>query len=554
MNILDKEISKYKLRKQQIDTFEDFKKHETDNKFFLLDIPVGSGKSLIAMLLSKFYMDSNKNTKVDMVTNSKILQSQYTDEFKSISNLWGRDGYECNSFPTSCSQGKDLAKLTKNKCENCPYDYAKGDYMNGQISLTNMHMFITLHLYQSEMLKNLRESNRILIIDEAHLFEQIFSDYISVSFSDRTLKKLSFTDADIKSINKDVENVKVISDMYKYLKYNLHKKINDKISDLESEVSKFSDVQISRSIKLDVIVDISRKDNEHVKKLKCKIDLENKSSRITKFLADYEKNASNWVLDVDKKTNSYSLQTVWAREHIASTIWDKYDKVIFLSGTILNKELFCFVNGLNATKTHYYNLPSSFPIKNRPIYYMPVGRMSYKEKSKTIVDIGTYVNKILKKYKGKKGIIHTNTFEIANYLKENVKTDRFLFHDDGDRDYMLKKHYNSDEATVIVSPSMTTGIDLKDDYGRFGVMTKIPYPSLESNKNKARLSTNQDWYNYMTVLAIIQAYGRNVRSETDYADFIILDSCFSDIMRNCDKFMPHYMQMAIKVVDIKKLN
>ena len=99
MKLLDKEISKYTLRDQQTQTYNEFLSHEKDNKNFLLDIPVGSGKSLIAMLISKNYIDKDENVKIDLVTNSKILQTQYTEEFKSISNLWGRNGYECNTFP-----------------------------------------------------------------------------------------------------------------------------------------------------------------------------------------------------------------------------------------------------------------------------------------------------------------------------------------------------------------------------------------------------------------------------------------------------------------------
>ncbi len=552
MKILDKEIASYTLRQQQIDTFEDFKKHENNNKYFLIDIPVGSGKSLISLMISKYFIDKDQTVKIDLVTNSKLLQNQYTEEFKSISNLWGREGYSCNNFPTSCSQGKDFASLTKQRCENCPYESCKSDYMNGNISLTNMHMFITLHLYQAKMLESMRKEAKILIVDESHLFEQIFSEYISVGISDKTLKRLSFTDKEIKDINKEMDDIYDIHEMNIYLNTKMRKRVENKIGDIENDIKSFNTNQITRSIKLDELV-ASKKDNKYIKQLKYKNELENLRTRIDKFVEDYKKSDSNWVLDINKKTNMYSLQTVWAKDHMQKLIWSKYDKIIFLSGTILDKELFCFINGLEVKDAHYYNLPSTFPLKNRPIYYMPIGKMSYKEKKGTMVDMVWWLEKLLKKYQDKKGIIHTNTFEIANWIKDAISTDRFLFHDDGDRDYLLKKHYNVEEPTVIVSPSMTTGIDLKDDYGRFGILVKVPYPSLDSNKNKARLKSNQEWYNYMTVLTIIQSYGRNVRSHTDYSDFFILDSCFSDIMRKCSKYLPMYVQMAIKQLDLKKL-
>lgn len=556
MKILDKELSKYTLRQQQIDTFEDFEKNEDVFDNFLLDIPVGSGKSLLAMKIAKYYIDKNENTKIDIITNSKILQSQYTDEFKSISNLWGREGYDCNSFPTNCSSGADLAKLMKKPCENCPYNCAKEQFMGSRISMTNMHMFVTLHLYQDNMLKSMRTDNSVLIIDEAHLFEQIFSDYISVSISERSLTNLAFEPNEIKMMLIDLHKITDISEFQLYVKNTFRRKITIKINSIENDIKGYSEQSISRSIKLDTIV-TSSKNNPHLKNLKLKKDLDKIASKIDKFIADYEKSPKNWVLDLtkSKKTSSFTVQTVWAREHLFNNIFSKYKKIIFLSGTILSKELFCYVNGLDDKKTHYYSLPSSFPLKNRPIYYMPVGKLSYKEKTESLVKMQPWITKLMAKYQDKKGIVHTNSFELTNWIKDNVSdvNERFLYHTDGDREYMLQNHYTKAEPTVIISPSMTTGVDLKDDYGRFNILLKVPYPSLESNKNKARLESNPDWYAYMTVLAIIQAYGRCVRSEMDFADFIILDSCFDDVMRRSSKFIPEYVQKAIKMVNINNI-
>jgi len=47
-------------------------------------------------------------------------------------------------------------------------------------------------------------------------------------------------------------------------------------------------------------------------------------------------------------------------------------------------------------------------------------------------------------------------------------------------------HKESDEDTVIVSPSMNTGVSFDDDTARFQIIAKVPYPSLASQKNKLR--------------------------------------------------------------------
>ena len=78
--------------------------------------------------------------------------------------------------------------------------------------------------------------------------------------------------------------------------------------------------------------------------------------------------------------------------------------VFLMSGTILDKNLFCQLNGLDVTKACYYSIESPFPLKNRPIYYMPVGKMSYKQKEDTFKRYIPYIQKLLDKYKDKKGI------------------------------------------------------------------------------------------------------------------------------------------------------
>jgi hypothetical protein len=64
-----------------------------------------------------------------------------------------------------------------------------------------------------------------------------------------------------------------------------------------------------------------------------------------------------------------------------------------------------------------FHLP--FPVENRPIFYMPLGKMSYAKKEETFKNYVPYLHKILKKYSNKKGIIHTNSFELSNWMRKN---------------------------------------------------------------------------------------------------------------------------------------
>jgi Rad3-related DNA helicase len=277
--------------------------------------------------------------------------------------------------------------------------------------------------------------------------------------------------------------------------------------------------------------------------------------KIELFLTEYKDNPNNWILETSYnekiRQRELSLEPIWAYDYLYKYVFSHYDMVFLMSGTILDKNLFCQLNGLEVKKAAYHSISSPFPVKNRPIIYMPIGKMSYKNKEETFERYIPYIKKIMNKYAGQKGIIHTNSFELSNWIQKGIKDKRFIFHDSTNKDEMLKKHFETDRPTVLVSPSMDTGVSLDDDLSRFQIIAKVPYPSLGSQKNKMRQSNNPDWYAWRTVSGFIQMTGRSVRSDSDYADTIILDGSFGDVMKHSSRFLPSWVKEAIKRVNIR---
>ena len=115
----------------------------------------------------------------------------------------------------------------------------------------------------------------------------------------------------------------------------------------------------------------------------------------------------------------------------------------------------------------------------------------------------------------------------------------------------MKWHIETDRPTILVSPSMGTGNSLDDDLARFQIIAKIPYPSLTSQKNKMRQINNPEWYAWKTSASLQQACGRAVRGSDDYADTIILDGSFGDVLRHSSHLLPDWLQESIKKVNVK---
>lgn len=549
MKLLDKDLQNYKLRDLQeecLDFMFDVLNHDETKKFFLLDLPTGTGKSILALKFIQRYLKMDRNSRFDLLTESKILQNQYAEEFNSISNLWGRNTYQCTGFSCTCEEGKEFQVITKQKCDNCPYDEARESFMNGRISLTNFHMFTLMSMNN---LLDRRESN-ILIVDEAHQLETVVSDFISVTISHNILKGV-FDDPD--TILNSMKDLVTIDDFIDYCKDVLLRKVQTKMGQLEVDLKKTDKKVLQRDLSINQL--LGEDDNQEVQTSKTINKLKSIESKLTNLIEEYEDNGDNWVLQTEydeKNRRKIIIQPIWAYPFFDKYIWKKYDKVILMSGTILDKNMFCYINGINENFAEYYRINSPFLVKNRPIYYMPIGKMTFKEKQVTFKKYVPVLRKILKKYNNQKGIIHTVTFEIQDWTTDALKSPRLLTHDSSQKSkkYALKQHYTSNKSTVLVSPSMSTGIDLKDSRARFQVCMKVPYPSLADFKNKKRNETNPNWYQWQTICKFIQMYGRAVRNENDKADFIVLDQSFSNILARGSHYIPAWIQDAIKTVKL----
>ncbi len=552
---IKKDLAKFKPRKEQREAlaFIDAQyKNNPMNKFYLLNLPVGVGKSHLAMMIADWYKKNvSKFARVDVITNSKILQDQYADTYESINDLKGKENYECEAYACSCAQGGEFNRLNKTNCESCPYSTAREGYMSGGISLTNFYLYILYAMYNQKIME-MRDA-KVLIVDECHDFDDVMSDFVSIKITESIVKKYKFSNE--YDIVKKLKSVTTISQYVDFLRF-INGEIIDTIEGMEKGMATTprSPKTDKRDLKIDKVLG---KKNSDVKLMNLVTDLKQLQLKIDLFLKEYKDNPNNWVLESSynekARQKELSLEPIWAYDYLDKYVFSHYDMVFLMSGTILDKNLFCTLNGLDTTRAVYYSIDSPFPLKNRPIYYMPLGKMSYKSKDDTFKNYVPYISKLLDKYKNKKGIIHTNSFELAGWIQKSVKDKRLRFHDSSNKDDVLKQHYLTEDPTVIVSPSMDTGVSFDNDRARFQIIAKIPYPSLASQKNKMRMQNNPDWYSWKTVCSLQQACGRIVRSDIDYGDTIIIDSSFGDVIRYSSSFMPEWFQNSIKLINMNKM-
>jgi Rad3-related DNA helicase len=129
---------------------------------------------------------------------------------------------------------------------------------------------------------------------------------------------------------------------------------------------------------------------------------------------------------------------------------------------------------------------------------------------------------------------------------------RLILHTPANREDAIKRHCECPEPTVLLGVSMAEGLDLKDDLARFLIIPKVPYPSLSDPYIKVRLDRDERWYARRTALAIVQGAGRVVRSDDDFADTYIFDSCFQSFLQKHEDLFPPWFLDAIEVKGKKR--
>jgi Rad3-related DNA helicase len=275
------------------------------------------------------------------------------------------------------------------------------------------------------------------------------------------------------------------------------------------------------------------------------------------FTKDLKASPGNWVVNSVKKAIDGSVEeVVFQPIHVgayAAPLFETADTVLLMSATIFSKSLLCGALGLKEEDVCYIAVPESiFPVENRPIRALNVAQLSRASMEASLEGIARAVDQIMERHAGERGVIHTTSYQQVNYIMQHVsEANRArLVTTEGtfERSVLLQIH-SSTGASVLISPSLYQGVDLKDDLSRFQIVVKVPYPDLSERRTRVKLDRDQGWYDWQTALRLVQTYGRSVRSETDHAVTYVLDSNFTRFVNGHRALFPAYFLDALSVAE-----
>ena len=520
----------YTPNKNQVSILKRLDKAVSDGKkFIVIHAPTGAGKSFLPKTMANFAPEPSNYFKsivddykifgeegADLIANeepfgcyaltiTKALQDQYKNTFDDTGILKGQGNYQCKVDEeltvdiAPCLYVKGL----KNDCwkaNKCPYYNQRNNMLKSKFSSLNYSMFFSL--------PNHLKKRKFIVCDEGSELEEQLVGQFTCEIDIPMLVKL------------DVE-------MTSFPTQETPKKVLEWLSGLMRGVSEKVEYYLEFFKNSKDKIENSKKRSEYTKVL----NLQNKLA----ILIDTFNESEYLIERIDKIIKFIPLKV----DKLSRYIFDYADHVIIMSATIIDPPNFC--KNLGIKDYEYISVDSSFDPSKSPIHIMAKQKINFANMKEMLPKLAKQVKEILDEHPDEKGIIHTHTQFIADYIRNNVKSDRLLCRETGVRnEELLDMHERSDEPTVLVSPSMTYGVDLKGDLGKFTVMLKAPWLPTKETRVEKMMKVDKAWYSNKMLATLVQACGRCVRDENDECVTYILDgSIFDAILRNKSK-LPKY--------------
>jgi len=501
---------------------------EAGKHYFILEAGTGVGKSAIAITVARyienyFQKGDDLSSGTNILTTQKLLQTQYRKDYPEINSLKSSSNYACTFHRTqNCNESRKMLQTAdrsspffKRCAFNCIYKKAKDKFIEDPYGVTNFSYFLTETRYSGKLPKK-----TLLAIDEAHNVPGELSRFIEVTFSERFAK--SFIGISLPE--------KITPGMFvKWVKNEYYPALSKKIKKFNKGLEKYSSIK-------------ARMQSGEFSKLSRQIEiLTGHEQKVLTFIALYDK--ENWLMTEippeERSGRKVEFKPIDVAPYAHDYLYKMGQFVLLMSATIVDIDKFAQLSGVQDYGS--LKLPCPFPVENRPIIYSGIGKMSAAEINQTLPKLTEAVKAILQEHKNEKGIIHCHSYKIAWHLKKTIKSSRLLIHDSTNRDEVLQRHIKSKNCTVLLSPSMTEGVDLKDDLSRFQIICKVPFPYLGDKLIRKKMNKWNWWYDLQTAKTIIQGVGRSVRSETDTAVTYILDSSWQRfLLKNKKLFGPEF--------------
>jgi ATP-dependent DNA helicase DinG len=498
-------------------------------RVFVVEAPPGVGKSHIAMALARWSGDAY------LLTSQKLLQDQYEREFGGdLQVVKGRDNYMCERYPEApVPTSRGMCRRPRGPVCQCPYARAKAAALAGPLFCTNVSYFATLRHWRAEQLRK----RRLLVIDEAHGLEAQLVHVFSVSFPPAESK--AWFGGPLPRLDTAEEYRSLLGDHLE--------RLEGQLDSLDRALERLRPPAVSPDHFLSMPP--SRTEAELLTERES---LEAALARV-RFFVDAEDR--EWVVRYPHEPGAtLELLPLTVASMASELLRESADLVVLSSAYLGHRSALAESLGLEESAVRSFASDSPFPLAQRRIDYRPVGALSKATLARLEPALFAEVGTILAAHPREKGLIHAPSYAAGRRLvadlgaREPTLARRLIWVESTEaKARALELHRASPAPTVLVSPSLREGVDLPDDFLRFQVVTKMPYPDLGDPWTAARRARDPRWYAIETAKALVQAYGRSCRHADDHGVTYVLDGQFERFLARYRALLPEWFLDAVRV-------
>ncbi len=490
---------------------------EAGARVVVIEAPTGAGKSALAVALA------HEARSAYVLTGQKVLQDQYHRDFATLALLKGRGTYACEVVPhATAAQAPCLMGRTFPACEACAYYRARDAALAAPVALMNYAAF----LHQVNDAGGFGERD-LLVLDEAHGVEAHLMQYLHVRLSDAMLERAG-VDERLPGFLDPAYSIEVAEALLPRL--------------------------VARRAQIDAALDASPHLRQtDVVTLQSLQWLDGQVRRL-RWLTDTWDAGVEWVCE--HGSDQGGVWVGWKPIEVGpladELLLGHARRVLMLSATVLDETTFLRGLGVPREEAAVIRVASTFPPERRPLVLRPVARLTRHHQARELPRLIEEVAAIMEDHETEKGVIHTHAYRIAGAvhaaLPERLRR-RIVTHVSAEgRQAALEDHLTRPEPTVLLTPSMTEGLDLADELARWQVICKLPYPYLGDPQVAARRARDPHWYAWRTSLTLVQAYGRAVRSRDDHAVTYLLDADAPAFLERERARLPGWFLEAVRTV------
>ena len=482
--------------------------YDSPARFLGVAAPTGSGKSIIAMLLSRL-----SGARTCILTATKGLQDQYLRDCGAVGavQVKGQNNFPCLLVPgLQADDGPCHDGMPCSLREQCPYRVQLSAAQRSDLVITNYSYWMAQHAYSS----GLGEFD-LLILDEAHQSFSSIEGFMTLHISRPDIQPsgLYFPDSPDQWST------------WKTWAAACLPTVKSRVSQLESEIK-----EMRSSGRM--VPGATSRAYRNAKALSGKLE---RLSQVTE----------DWV--IQRTQHGYRFVPKWVANHSKNLFLD-VPKVVLMSA-ILSKRSCAYIGIPDDDNLSWIEVPSYFPPENTQIWHVPTARINHRTDDYGATIWCSRVDQIIQRRLDRKGIVFTVSYDRARMLLSRSRfKDIMLTHSTGDVVAVIEKFKRMDAPAVLLSPSVTTGYDFPANrYNiKYLIAGKVPYPDTMDPVTKARHEEDKEWSSFLAMETLVQECGRASRGPEDRVECLILDDSWLWFYKLYKHFSPAWFRARVR--------